>query len=108
MTLHNKATRLSLGDCSIIQMRAFHMTWVSFFLCFFGWFGLAPLMPVVRDELHLTKDQVGNSAIAAVAITIVARLLIGWLCDRIGPRKTYSALLLVGSLPVMFAGLAHD
>jgi NNP family nitrate/nitrite transporter-like MFS transporter len=89
-------------------MRAFHMTWVSFFLCFFGWFGLAPLMPIVRDELHLTKEQVGNSAIAAVAITIVARLLIGWLCDRIGPRKTSTALLIFGSLPVMFAGLAHD
>lgn len=108
MTLHNKATRLSLRDFSSLQMRAFHMTWMSFFLCFFGWFGLAPLMPVIREELHLTKDQVGNSAIAAVAITIVARLLIGWLCDRIGPRKTYSALLLIGSIPVMFAGLAHD
>jgi NNP family nitrate/nitrite transporter-like MFS transporter len=106
--LHNKATRLSLREFSSTQMRAFHMTWMSFFLCFFGWFGLAPLMPVVRDELHLTKEQVGNSAIAAVAITIVARLLIGWLCDRIGPRKTYTALLLVGSFPVMFAGLAHD
>ncbi|MEY4931715.1 MAG: hypothetical protein RLZZ403_35 [Pseudomonadota bacterium] len=108
MILHNKATRLSLREFSSTQMRAFHMTWMSFFLCFFGWFGLAPLMPVVRDELHLTKEQVGNSAIAAVAITIVARLLIGWLCDRIGPRKTYTALLLVGSFPVMFAGLAHD
>jgi NNP family nitrate/nitrite transporter-like MFS transporter len=106
--LHNKATRLRLRDFSSIQMRAFHVTWASFFLCFFGWFGLAPLMPVVRDELHLTKDQVGNSAIAAVAITILARLIIGWLCDRIGPRKTYSALLLIGSLPVMGAGLAHD
>ncbi len=65
-------------------------------------------MPVVREELHLTKDQVGNSAIAAVAITIFARLLIGWLCDRIGPRKTYTALLIFGSFPVMLAGLAHD
>jgi MFS transporter, NNP family, nitrate/nitrite transporter len=108
VTLHNKATRLRLRDFSSIQMRAFHMTWMSFFLCFFGWFGLAPLMPIVREELHLTKDQVGNSAIAAVAITIFARLLIGWLCDRIGPRKTYTALLIFGSFPVMLAGLAHD
>lgn len=108
MILQNKATRIDLRDFSSTQMRAFHMTWASFFLCFFGWFGLAPLMPIVREELHLTKEQVGNSAIAAVAITIIARLLIGWLCDRIGPRKTYTALLLVGSLPVMFAGLAHD
>jgi len=42
---------------------------------------------VIRDELQLTKEQVGNSAIAAVAITILVRLLMGWLCDRIGPRR---------------------
>src|SRR5262249_42731272 len=108
VNLRNKATRLSLGDFSSTPMRAFHMTWMAFFLCFFGWFGLAPLMPVVRDELNLTKEQVGNSAIAAVAITILARLLIGWLCDRIGPRKTYTALLIFGSIPVMAVGFAHD
>jgi NNP family nitrate/nitrite transporter-like MFS transporter len=89
-------------------MRAFHMSWLAFFLCFFGWFGLAPLMPVIRDELHLTKEQVGNSAIAAVAITVLVRVLIGWLCDRIGPRRAYTILLIVGSLPVMGVGLSHD
>src|SRR3954469_4523785 len=108
MTLRNKATRIRLADFSSAPMRAFHMTWMAFFLCFFGWFGLAPLMPVIRDELHLTKEQVGNSAIAAVTITILARLLIGWLCDRIGPRKTYTALLILGSIPVMSVGFAHD
>lgn len=89
-------------------MRAFHMTWLAFFLCFFGWFGVAPLMPVIREELHLTKEQVGNSIIASVAITVLARLFIGWLCDRIGPRRTYAGLLILGSLPVMGIGLAHD
>ena len=84
------------------------MTWLAFFVCFFGWFGIAPLMPVIRGELHLTKAQVGNSAIAAVAITILARLLIGWFCDRIGPRRTYTWLLILGSLPVMGIGLAHN
>jgi len=89
-------------------MRAFHMSWAAFFLCFFGWFGIAPLMPIVRDELHLTKAQIGNTIIASVAITVVARLLIGWLCDRIGPRKTYAWLLVFGSLPVMGIGLANS
>ena len=32
----------------------------------------------------------------------------GWLCDRIGPRKTHTWLLILGSLPVMGIGLAHD
>src|SRR4029077_11658771 len=38
----------------------------------------------------------------------LVRLLVGWLCDRIGPRRTYTWLLILGSLPVMGVGLAHD
>ncbi len=108
MQIQYKATKIALRDFKSAPMRAFHMTWMSFFLCFFGWFGIAPLMPVVRDELHLTKAQIGNSMIASVAITILARLLIGWLCDRIGPRRSYTWLLILGSLPVMGIGFAHD
>ncbi len=103
-----RATRINLVDFHSPQMRAFHMAWFAFFLCFFGWFGIAPLMPIIRDELHLTKEQIGNSIIASVAITILARLLIGWICDRIGPRRAYTALLLVGSIPVICVGLAHS
>src|SRR5712692_644429 len=108
MNVRHQATKIRLFDFHTAPMRAFHMTWLAFFLCFFGWFGIAPLMPVIRAELHLTKDQVGNSIIASVAITIVARLLIGWLCDRIGPRRAYTWLLILGSLPVMGVGLSHD
>jgi len=108
MNVRNKATNIRLSDFHSAPMRAFHMTWLAFFLCFFGWFGIAPLMPVVRSELHLTKEQVGNSIIASVAITILARLLIGWLCDRIGPRRAYTWLLLIGSLPVIGIGFSHD
>ncbi len=108
MNIRHKATQISLLDLHSAPMRAFHVTWLAFFLCFFGWFGLAPLMPIIRGELHLTKQQVGNSMIASVAITILVRLLVGWFCDRIGPRRTYTGLLILGSLPVMGVGLAHD
>ncbi|MGJ8527180.1 MAG: MFS transporter [Maritalea sp.] len=92
----------------MVQIRTFHMTWFSFFLCFFAWFGIAPLMLIVRDELSLTKDQIGWTIIASVSVTIFARLLIGWLCDRIGPRLTYTGLLTLGAFPVMGIGLAQD
>ena len=108
MNIRNKATAIRLLDFRSAPMRTFHMTWLAFFLCFFGWFGLAPLMPVIRQELHLTKEQIGNSIIASVAITVVARMFTGWLCDRIGPRRAYTWLLILGSLPVMSVGLAHD
>jgi MFS transporter, NNP family, nitrate/nitrite transporter len=108
MEFRGKATRIRLADFRSAPMRAFHMTWFAFFLCFFAWFGIAPLMAVARDELSLTKAQVGNTIIASVAITILARLVVGRLCDRYGPRLTYTWLLLLGSLPVMGIGLAHS
>ncbi len=100
--------QLNVFSFSGVQMRTFHITWMTFFVCFFGWFGIAPLMPAIRADLGLTKPQVGNTIIAAVSATIFARLIIGKLCDSWGPRKTYTALLVVGSLPVMLVGLAHD
>jgi NNP family nitrate/nitrite transporter-like MFS transporter len=102
-----KATRIRLLDFRSAPMRAFHLSWFAFFLSFVAWFGIAPLMAVVRDDLKLTKAQIGNTVIASVAITIFARLLAGWLCDRIGPRRTYSALLVLGALPVMGIGLSQ-
>jgi MFS transporter, NNP family, nitrate/nitrite transporter len=106
--LDKRAARIRLLDFTSAPMRAFHMSWLAFFLCFFGWFGVAPLMAIIRDELHLSKAQVGNTIIASVAVTIFARLGVGWLCDRIGPRLAYTGLLLLGSVPVMLIGLAHD
>jgi NNP family nitrate/nitrite transporter-like MFS transporter len=103
-----KATSINLLDFKSIQMRAFHITWITFFLCFFGWFGIAPLMPIVRNDLNLTQAQVGNIIIASVSITIFARLLFGWLCDKIGPRLCYSILLVFGSIPVIFIGFSNS
>jgi MFS transporter, NNP family, nitrate/nitrite transporter len=108
MEIQGKATRIRLFDFTTPQMRAFHMSWFSFFLCFFAWFGIAPLMKIVREEMALTKEQVGWCIIGSVGITIVARLLIGCLCDRVGPRLTYTWLLILGSIPVMGIGFAHD
>ncbi|MDQ4139744.1 MAG: MFS transporter [Bacteroidota bacterium] len=103
-----KASRINLFSLAKPHMRTFHVTWFAFFLCFFGWFGVAPLMPVIREELALTKSQIGSIVISSVAITIFARLLIGWLCDKIGPRITYTYILFLGSLPVMFIGLSNS
>jgi len=106
--ISEKATKINLLDFKTAPMRAFHVTWITFFVCFFGWFGIAPLMPIIRADLGLTKTQIGNIIIASVAITIFARLFFGWLCDRIGPRISYSILLVVGSFPVMLIGLSNS
>lgn len=108
MIAGNKAVKLDLLDFKTAPMRAFHVTWFSFFLCFFGWFGIAPLMPLIREDLGLTKTQIGNTIIASVAVTALIRLIMGWLCDKIGPRRAYSGLLILGSLPVMAIGLSQN
>lgn len=100
--------KIKLFSLNTIQMRTFHITWLMFFVCFFGWFGLAPLMPTIRTDLGLSKAQVGNIIIASVSGTIIARLIIGRLCDTWGPRKTAIRLLLVGSIPVFLVGLSRD
>ncbi|MVT11734.1 NarK family nitrate/nitrite MFS transporter [Chitinophaga tropicalis] len=101
-------TKLPLFTINTVQMRTFHTTWLMFFVCFFGWFGLAPLMPTIREDLGLTKPQIGNIIIASVSGTIIARLIIGRLCDTWGPRKTAIRLLIAGSLPVFLVGLASN
>jgi NNP family nitrate/nitrite transporter-like MFS transporter len=100
--------KLNIFTAKGIQMRTFHITWVTFFFCFFGWFGVAPLMPLIRDQLQLSKDEIGNIIIASVSATIIARLIIGKLCDTLGPRLSYTILLVVGSIPVMCIGLSNS
>jgi NNP family nitrate/nitrite transporter-like MFS transporter len=81
---------------------------MAFFICFFAWFAVAPLMPIIRDELHLTKDQIANINIAAVCVTIFVRLIIGPLCDRYGARLTYTWLLAFGAIPVIAISFANS
>jgi len=104
----DKASRIELFTLRTPQMRAFHLTWLAFFVCFFAWFACAPLMPVLKGEFDLTPGQIANINIAAVAVTILVRLLIGPLCDRYGPRKTYTALLAVGAIPVIGVAFAQS
>ncbi|WP_211455154.1 MFS transporter [Collimonas antrihumi] len=106
--MENKATSIQLFSLRTPQMRAFHLTWMAFFVCFFAWFACAPLMPLIKGQLGLSMAQIANINIAAVAVTILVRLLVGPLCDRYGPRKTYTGLLLIGALPVFGVAMVQS
>lgn len=108
MEASGRAKRINFFHFSTPPMRAFHMAWFAFFVGFFSWFGMAPLMQIVRGELGFTPRQVGWCVIGSVSITLLARIAIGFLCDRVGPRLCYAVLLIGGSLPVMGIALAHD
>lgn len=106
--MSEKATKIDLFSFSTPQMRAFHVTWMAFFVCFFAWFAVAPLMPVIKGEFGFTKAQIANMNIAAVAVTILVRLLVGPLSDRYGPRRVYTALLAFGAIPVIGIAFAQS
>ncbi|KAL3664964.1 hypothetical protein V7S43_010139 [Phytophthora oleae] len=104
----DRATEIRLLSFARPHMRAFHLSWLSFFVAFFGWFSIPPLLPTIKKQLKLTQAQVDNSNIISLASTIIGRLLIGPLCDRFGARTVQAALLVLGALPVASAALAFD
>ncbi|KAE9219252.1 hypothetical protein PF004_g13655 [Phytophthora fragariae] len=104
----DKATEIRLFSFSRPHMRAFHYSWISFFIAFFGWFSIPPLMPTIKKQLKLTEDEIANTNIAALSSTIVGRLMVGPLCDRYGARSVQAVLLVIGAIPVASAAFAID
>ena len=96
--------------CSITRphLRGFHTSWFCFFIAFTSWFGIQPLIPTIRKELHLSKVIVAHSGTASISATIFVRIVVGPLCDRFGPRRVMSALLIAGSIPLAFSGLIRS
>ncbi len=90
------------------KMKVLHLSWIAFFITFVVWFNFAPLLQMVKTSLGLTTEQIKTLLILNVALTIPARVLIGSLTDRYGPRLVYSALLAVCSIPCFMFALADS
>ena len=69
---------LNIFSIKGIQMRTFHITWLTFFACFFAWFAMAPLMKIAKEQLGLTKDQIGNIQIGAHIAAFIVSFLISF------------------------------
>lgn len=89
-----------LVDFKQERIRALHYTWIAFFVSFFTWFNLAPIATtMVKNLSWLTPEDLKVLLICNVALTIPARVIIGALLDRVGPRIVFSGLLVVMSIP---------
>ena len=86
------------------KIKILHLSWMAFFITFVVWFNHAPLLAVIGDSLGLSTSQIKTLLILNVALTIPARVIIGMLTDRYGPRLIYTLVLSISSIPCfMFA-----
>jgi NNP family nitrate/nitrite transporter-like MFS transporter len=98
------SAQLNLADLSQANIRTLHLSWFAFFLTFMIWFGHAPLKPLIMETFAMTGAQWKALLTLNIALTIPARIVIGILVDKYGPRLIYSALLISsGFLCLAFA-----
>lgn len=90
------------------KMKILHLTWIAFFITFVVWFNLAPLLQYLKTDLGLTTAEIKTLLILNVALTIPARVIIGMLTDKYGPRLVYSLLLAICSIPCFMFALADN
>ncbi|CAH6814446.1 Nitrate/nitrite transporter NrtP [Vibrio chagasii] len=90
------------------KMKVLHLSWMAFFITFVVWFNFAPLLQMVKTSLGLTTEEIKTLLILNVALTIPARVAIGMLTDRYGPRLVYSSLLAICSIPCFMFALADS
>lgn len=88
--------------------RMLNLSWIAFFLTFLVWFNLAPFMTTLREEFGLSKGQLTVLMVANLALTIPARIVVGYLTDRFGPRRTFAILLWGCALPVLWCAFARS
>ncbi|MGH9225103.1 MAG: MFS transporter [Acidimicrobiales bacterium] len=90
------------------RYRVLHATTFAFFLSFVVWFNFAPFAGAIGKDLGLTKAQLATIGICNLALTVPARLFVGMLLDRFGPRRLYAGLLVMAVVPNTVFALAHS
>ncbi|KAF9159634.1 High-affinity nitrate transporter 2.1 [Actinomortierella ambigua] len=105
---NGQATNIKLLSFGRPHMRALHLSWISFFIAFTGWFAIPPLMPTIKADINLTPSQISNANMTSVSATILARIIVGPLCDRYGPRRVMAGILLYGALTISMTGLVSS
>lgn len=88
-------------------MRALLFSIWAYFISFFVWFSIAPLLAEIKDKLNLTKLAIWDSSRIGVFGTIASRVLIGPLCDRFGARVCLLIVLVFVSIFTALTGLIN-
>ena len=103
-----RGTQLRLLSFARPHMRAFHGSWIAYFVNCFVAFAMAPLLPEIQTSLDLTKSDVWLTNIWSVVGGIPMGFLLGPLCDKHGSRIIVTALLVGCAIPTLLAGLVTN
>jgi NNP family nitrate/nitrite transporter-like MFS transporter len=90
------------------KMKVLHLSWMAFFITFAVWFNHAPLLFAIANSLNLTSAEIKTLLLLNVALTIPARVIIGMLTDKFGPRLVYALLLALCSIPCFMFAVASS
>lgn len=90
------------------KMKVLHLSWMVFFVVFITWFNMAPLLQAIGKSLNLTTSELKTLLTLNVAIAIPARIIIGMLTDKFGPRLVYAVLLAVCAIPCFMFAFADN
>jgi len=67
-------------------------------MTFVIWLSIGPMMPFIQEALLLTDQQAKILLILNVGLTIPARIVVGMLVDKFGPKIMFSSILILGGL----------
>jgi len=105
--MQNKAP--SLIDFSNPSIRILHLTWVAFFLTFVVWFNMAGVLSRMIEQFDwLSKSNVKALLVTNVALTIPARIIVGGLIDKYGPRRIFGGLMVIMLIPGLTFAFGND
>ncbi len=85
-----------------------NLAWMAFFLTFVVWFSYAPFATTIAKDLSLSPGQSKTITLCNLALTIPARIIMGMVLDRFGPRITYSGLLIFSAIPTLAFAMAQN
>ncbi|MFD5448302.1 MFS transporter [Streptomyces sp. NPDC127100] len=80
--------------------------WAVAFACVISFMGIGlvdPILPALAESLDATPSQVSLLFSSYLIVTAVAMLIVGWICSRIGAKRTLVTGL---AIIVVFAALA--